>query len=123
MQELTEAGDELLFLRMREQISKQKLLTTYKLGFVPLTTTGEELLFKYISQPYERGSISITSNLPLDEWTEILGSELRAGTVFDRPTQHLSILQMIGDSYRSSMLLLTKICRDLPCARLAKQRS
>jgi DNA replication protein DnaC len=28
-----------------------------------------------LSQRYERGSTLITSNLPFQEWTEILGSE------------------------------------------------
>jgi len=37
------------------------------LGFVPLSKTGAELLFKLISQRYERGVRLITSNLPSDE--------------------------------------------------------
>ena len=51
-----------------------------RLGFVPLSKTGAELLFEIISQRYERlparpGSIIITSNLPFDEWTEVFGAE------------------------------------------------
>lgn len=52
-----------------------KLLIIDELGFVPLSKTGAELLFELISQRYERGGTLITSNLPLDEWTEMLGSE------------------------------------------------
>ena len=45
-----------------------------ELGFVPLSKTGAELLFELISQRYERGSTLITSNLPLEEWTETFGT-------------------------------------------------
>ena len=32
-----------------------------ELGFVPLSTTGAELLFKVFSQHYERGSVLVTT--------------------------------------------------------------
>src|SRR3712207_7847161 len=40
-----------------------------ELGYVPLSTTGAELLFEVFSRRYERGSVIVTSNLPFDEWT------------------------------------------------------
>jgi DNA replication protein DnaC len=42
----------------------------------------------------------ITSNLPFQEWTEILGSERLTGALLDRLTHHVHILEMNGDSYR-----------------------
>ena len=39
-----------------------------------LSKTGAELLFEMLSQRYERGSALVTSNLPFQEWTEVLGS-------------------------------------------------
>jgi len=57
------------------------------------------LLFEVISQRYERGSIIITSNLPFDEWTEVFGSEHLTGTILDRLTHHVHILEMNGESY------------------------
>ncbi len=41
-----------------------------------------------------------TSNLPFDEWTEVFGSERLTGTILDRLTHHVHILEMNGDSYR-----------------------
>ena len=49
---------------------------------------------------YERGSTLITSNLPFQEWTEVLGSERLTGALLDRLTHHVHILEMNGDSYR-----------------------
>ena len=36
------------------------------------------------SQRYERGSTLVTTNLPFDEWTEVLGSERLTGALLDR---------------------------------------
>jgi DNA replication protein DnaC len=71
-----------------------------ELGFVPLSKTGAELLFEMLSQRYERGSTMVTSNLPFQEWTEVLGSERLTGALLDRLTHHVHILEMNGDSYR-----------------------
>lgn len=42
----------------------------------------------------------VTSNLPSNEWTEILGSERLTGALLDRLTHHVHILEMDGESYR-----------------------
>lgn len=47
--ELMEAGDERRLLRVREQLASQHLLIIDRLGFVPLSETGAELLFETIS--------------------------------------------------------------------------
>ena len=36
---------------------------------------GAELLFDIISTAYERTSLIVTTNLPFENWTEVLGSE------------------------------------------------
>ena len=69
-------------------------------SFVPLSKTGAELLFEVFSQRCERGSILVTTNLPFDEWTEVLSSERLTGALLDRPTHHVHILEMNGQSYR-----------------------
>ncbi len=61
--ELIETRDEKKLLRFQKQIASYELLIVDKLGFVPLSKTGAELLFEILSQRYERGSTLITSNL------------------------------------------------------------
>ena len=98
--ELLEARDERRLLRLQKQLAVYKLLIIDKLGFVPLSKSGAELLFEIFSQRYECGSTLVTSNLPFDEWTEILGSERLTGALLDRLTHHVHILEMNGESYR-----------------------
>ena len=77
-----------------------KLLIIDELGYVPLSTTGAELLFEVFSQRYERGSTIVTSNLPFEEWTSVFGAERLTGALLDRLTHHVHILSMNGESYR-----------------------
>ena len=42
----------------------------------------------------------MTTNLPLDEWTEVFRPERFAGALLDRLTHHVHILEMNGASYR-----------------------
>ena len=98
--ELMEARDDRRLLNLQRQLARLKLLIIDELGFVPLSTTGAELLFEVFSQRYERGSILVTTNLPFDEWTDVFGSERLTGTLLDRLTHHVHIIEMNGDSYR-----------------------
>uniref|UniRef100_UPI001478C582 ATP-binding protein n=1 Tax=Sphingomonas sp. PAMC 26621 TaxID=1112213 RepID=UPI001478C582 len=87
-------------LKMQRDLAAVKLLIIDELGYVPLSPTGAELLFEVFSQRYERGSTIVTSNLPFEDWTQVLGSERLTGALLDRLTHHVSILTMNGDSYR-----------------------
>ena len=98
--ELLEARDEKRLLRYQKQMAGYELLIVDELGFVPLSKSGAELLFEVFSQRYERGSTLVTSNLPFQEWTEVLGSERLTGALLDRLTHHGHILEMNGESYR-----------------------
>jgi DNA replication protein DnaC len=98
--ELLEARDEKKLLHFQKQLASYELLIVDELGFVPLSKTGAEVLFEIFSQRYERSSTLVTSNLPFQEWTEILGSERLTGALLDRLTHHVHILEMNGDSFR-----------------------
>lgn len=98
--QLLEARDERRLLKLQRDLQATRLLIIDELGYVPLSATGAELLFEVFSQRYERGSTIITSNLPFEDWTSVLGSERLTGALLDRLTHHVHILAMNGDSYR-----------------------
>ena len=95
--QLMEARDERRLLKLQRELAAVKLLIVDELGYVPLSATGAELLFEVLSQRYERGSTIITSNLPFEDWTQVLASERLTGALLDRLTHHVSILTMNGD--------------------------
>src|SRR5262245_45271921 len=53
-----------------------------------------------ISTAYERTSVVVTTNLPFEQWTEVLGSERLVGATLDRLTHRCHILEAAGESYR-----------------------
>lgn len=97
---LMEAREERQLLRFRKQMARQDLLILDELGYVPASKAGSELLFDIISTAYERQSLIVTSNLPFESWTEVLGSERLTGATLDRLTHRCHILETRGESYR-----------------------
>jgi DNA replication protein DnaC len=98
--QLMEAREERQLARMRSGLSKLDLLVLDELGYVPASKIGAELLFDVISTAYERTSLIVTTNLPFENWTEVLGSERLTGATLDRLTHRCHILETRGDSYR-----------------------
>jgi DNA replication protein DnaC len=97
---LREADQERQLLRLRSQLTKLDLLILDEFGYVPTTKAGAELLFDVIATAYERSSIILTTNLPFENWTEILGNERLTGAALDRLTHRCHILETSGESYR-----------------------
>ena len=97
---LIEARDERAFLRLKGQFARLDLLVLDELGYVPASKVGAELLFDVISSAYERSSLIVTSNLPFESWTEVLGSERLTGATLDRLTHRCKIIETKGESYR-----------------------
>jgi DNA replication protein DnaC len=86
--------------RFHKQLDRLDLLILDELGYVPFSKAGAELLFDVISRAYERSSLIVTTNLPFENWTEVLGSERLTGAMLDRLTHRVHILEANGESYR-----------------------
>jgi len=86
--------------RFFAQLERQELIVLDELGYVPCSKTGAELLFEVVSRAYERTSLIVTTNLPFENWTEVLSNERLTGALLDRLTHRLHILEANGDSYR-----------------------
>ena len=97
---LLEAREEKQLLRLRKQLAQLDLLILDELGYVPTGKAGAELLFDVLSTAYERVSLIVTTNLPFEHWTEVLGSERLTGAALDRLTHRCHILEAKGESYR-----------------------
>jgi DNA replication protein DnaC len=98
--QLMEAREDRDLSRLKKQLSRLDLLILDELGYVPASKIGSELLFDVISTAYERLSVIVTTNLPFENWTEVLGSERLTGATLDRLTHRCHILETAGESYR-----------------------
>jgi DNA replication protein DnaC len=97
---LLEARESRTLQRGQKQLERLDLLILDELGYVPFSKTGAELLFEVISRAYERTSLIVTTNLPFENWTEVLGSERLTGAMLDRLTHRVHILEANGESFR-----------------------
>ena len=98
--QLMEAREDRELMRLKKQLTKLDLLILDELGYVPASKVGSELLFDVISTAYERMSLIVTTNLPFENWTEVLGSERLTGATLDRLTHRCHIIEASGESYR-----------------------
>lgn len=98
--QLIEAREERQLIRLKSQLAKLDLLILDELGYVPASKLGAELLFDVIGNAYERTSVIVTTNLPFENWTEVLGSERLTGATLDRLTHRCHIIECNGESYR-----------------------
>jgi len=98
--ELLESREDKTLQRFHRQLERHQLVVLDELGYVPFSKAGGELLFEVVSRAYERQSLLVTTNLPFENWTEILGSERLTGALLDRLTHRVHILEANGESYR-----------------------
>jgi DNA replication protein DnaC len=56
--------------------------------------------FDVIATAYERNSIIVTTNLPFENWPEVLGNQRLTGAALDRLTHRGNIIETKGESYR-----------------------
>jgi DNA replication protein DnaC len=97
---LREAEEDRQLARFRGQLAKLDLLVLDEFGYVPASKAGAELLFDVIATAYERTSVILTTNLPFENWTEVLGNERLTGAALDRLTHRSQVLETSGESYR-----------------------
>ena len=98
--QLLEAREERVLGRLRSQLARLDLLVLDEFGYVPASQVGAELLFDVISTSCERTSVMVTTNLPFERWTEVLGNERLVAATLDRLTHRCHLLEATGESYR-----------------------
>jgi DNA replication protein DnaC len=98
--QLLEAREDRQLGRLKSQLARLDLLILDELGYVPASKAGAELLFDVISTAYERTSVIVTTNLPFEQWPEVLLSERLTGAALDRLTHRCQILETGAESYR-----------------------
>lgn len=81
-------------------LTRTDLLVLEDLGMRHLPPTAAEDLLEMFVRRYEKASIIITSNRPLEDWGQVLGDTAAAGAILDRFLHHAEIIQLQGRSYR-----------------------
>lgn len=76
------------------------LLILDELGFKKIPDYTADDFFDIISKRYEKGSLIITTNKPIEQWGEIFSDNILASAISDRIIHHSVIIKVMGPSYR-----------------------
>ncbi len=98
--DLERAASRGTFARRWSAYSKPELLIIDEVGYMQLDRGQAEILFRIVSDRYERGSIIFTSNKYFSDWGELLSDSVIATAVLDRLLHHAYVINIRGQSYR-----------------------
>lgn len=103
---LSEASRNGTLEKLLKSILKSELIILDEWGYVPLDRQGAQLLFRIISDSYERRSIIITTNLEFSKWGSVFTDDQMAAAMIDRLAHHGHLLIFEGESYRMKNALM-----------------
>jgi DNA replication protein DnaC len=88
-----------------KHFSKYRLLIIDEIGYLPIGEHEAKMFFQLIDKRYEKKSTIITSNINLSDWSEIFVDNMIASAILDRLVHHSSIVNILGNSYRTASAL------------------
>jgi DNA replication protein DnaC len=88
-----------------KHFSKYRLLIIDEIGYLPIGEQEAKMFFQLIDKRYEKKSTIITSNINLSDWNEIFVDNMLASAILDRLVHHSSIVNILGNSYRTAAAL------------------
>jgi DNA replication protein DnaC len=100
VQELLVAKRELKLSRTIKKLSNFEALIIDDLAYVQQSREAMEVLFTFLAERYERGSVLLTSNLPFSKWEQIFKDPMTIAAAIDRLVHHSVIVELNIRSYR-----------------------
>jgi len=100
VQDLLIAKKELELTKKLRKLSNFDAVIIDDLGYVQQSREEMEVLFTFMADRYEQGSLMITSNLPFSKWEQIFKDPMTTAAAIDRLVHHSVILELNINSYR-----------------------
>jgi DNA replication protein DnaC len=92
------------YVKLLNQIEKNKLIILDDFGLNPLDNTTRLALLQIQEDRYGRKSIIITSQLPIKNWFENINEPTLADAIMDRLSANTNKIKLKGDSLRKSKI-------------------
>ena len=100
VQDLLIAKKDLAMSKLLKKLSRYDPVIIDDIGYVQQSRQEMEVLFTFLADRYERGSLMITSNLPFSKWERIFKDPMTAAAAIDRLVHHSVIIELNIVSYR-----------------------
>lgn len=88
-----------------KHFSKYKLLIIDEIGYLSIGELEAKMFFQLIDKRYEKKSTIVTSNINLSDWNQIFVDNMLASAILDRLVHHSTIVNILGNSYRTATAL------------------
>ena len=100
VQDLLIAKRELELTKKLKSLSRFDAVIIDDIGYVQQSREEMEVLFTFLADRYEQGSLMITSNLPFSKWEQIFKDPMTTAAAIDRLVHHSIIFELNVESYR-----------------------
>ncbi len=88
------------FLKMLNRLNKVELLLLDDFGIAPMTENARLALLQILEDRYEKKSVILASQLPIDQWYDYIAEPTLADAIMDRIINNANIIRLEGESMR-----------------------
>ena len=90
------------FLKEMARIERQHLLILDDFGLQPIDNQNRMTLLEIIEDRHGKGSVLITSQVPVNDWYDIIGEKTIADAILDRLVHDAHRIELKGESLRKT---------------------
>jgi DNA replication protein DnaC len=88
------------YIKEVAKIEKQNLLILDDFGIQPFDAAGRAMLMEIIEDRHGKGSVIVTSQLPVSKWYDVIGDKTMADAILDRIIHQSHRVELSGESMR-----------------------
>lgn len=96
------------YLKELAKIEKQELIILDDFGLQPLDSQNRIALLEIIEDRHNKGSIIVTSQVPVQAWYETIGEKTIADAILDRLIHQAHRIELTGESMRRKRTTLNE---------------
>jgi DNA replication protein DnaC len=90
------------YMREISRIERHDLLILDDFGLLPIDSQNRSALMEIIEDRHNKGSMIITSQLPVNCWHEVIGEKTIADAILDRIVHDANRIELKGESLRKT---------------------
>ena len=96
------------YLKELAKIARHQLIILDDFGLQPLDGQNRIALLELIEDRHNRGSMLLTSQIPVNKWYEIIGEKTIADAILDRLIHQSQRIELMGESMRKKRNILSE---------------
>jgi DNA replication protein DnaC len=96
------------YLKELAKIEKQQLIILDDFGLQPLDSQNRIALLEIIEDRSNKGSVIVTSQVPVQAWYETIGEKTIADAILDRLIHHAQRIELTGESMRRKRVIINE---------------